>query len=40
MNGEQIWVLNASLGQMQFLFMHLYVETEEILNQDTSLSAG
>jgi len=40
MNGEQIWILNASRGQMQFLFVHLHVEIEEILNQDSSLSAG
>jgi len=26
-------------GQMQFLFVHLRVETEEILNQNSSLSA-
>jgi hypothetical protein len=27
-------------GQIQFLFVHLHVEIEEILNQDSSLSAG
>jgi hypothetical protein len=40
MNGEQIWTLNASRGQKQFLFVHLHVETEETFNQDSSLSAG
>jgi len=40
MNGEQIWTLKASRGQMQFLFVHLHVEAEETFNQDSNLSAG
>jgi hypothetical protein len=39
-NGELILTLNAPRCQMHFLSIHLHVEIEEILNQDTSLSAG
>jgi hypothetical protein len=40
MNGEQIWTLKASRSQMQFLLVHLHVETEETFNRDSNLSAG